>query len=255
MKKKDLSRSVSLEFPCERYSRISDALRKFEARIGGTRGAEDVRDRFYAGLRRIYVRPAPPTRLPHDLRLCAWKQRSALRLAAMAGRHYDEHGYRRGDYRTTTGIDYIPPHLSAAPPYCDSGNAGLGLIEIERTRIYARSSKWYPSKTSTRFLVGRNETGTHFAHPVPGACETVYEAVQWIWSNQANRIVQRQGDIALVWSAGPKMPARLPVGHRIVDHHVIHVTHPPLPLPGKGQRIIVGRRASETRAAAIATRD
>ena len=196
------------------YRRLADAVARFEARLGGTRGVEDARDRFWDSLKRIYTRPALPYHLPHQQRLAAWKARSALSLAALAGEQYDEHGSRSGDYLTTRGIDYISPRESAPAPYCDSGGAGLGLIEIERTRVYA-GHKWRPSSVATRYLVGRNEAGTYFSHPVSPACGTVIDAVQWIWSGQADRIIQRQGDLALIQGNGaPKLPP-LPRGHRV----------------------------------------
>lgn len=251
MKKRDLARAV-YRLPWDHYRRASSALEKFEARTSGQRGAEEARDRFWAALERLYVHPAPPAHLDHEARLARWKARSAIALAAAAGEHYDEHGYRRGDYLSTRGLDYVPPHLSATAPFCDLGGAGLGLIEIVRTRIYPSSSQWRPSSVSTSYMVGRNEAGTYFSHPVPAGCKTVLEAVQWIWSGMASRILQRQGDVALIWGSGPKLPA-LPRGHRIEGDQIVHATHPALPLPGKGQRVIVGRRAAER--ASAATRD
>ena len=265
MKKKDFANAVTripYSFPDTRstawerrnrlYRRLADAVVKFEARIGGTRGVEDARDRFYAGLERLYTRPALPYHLPHQQRLAAWKARSALSLAAGAGEQYDEHGSRSGDYLHTNGMDFVSPRESAAAPFCDSGGAGLGLITVVRTRIYA-GHKWRPSEVGTRYLVGRNEVGTYFTHPCPLSCRTVEEAVQWIWSGQADQIIQRQGDVALIQgNGGPKLPT-LPRGHKVEGDQIMHDTHPPLPLPGKGERIIIGRRAAER--ASSATRD
>ena len=234
------------------FRHLTKVTEKFEARLGGSRGVEDARDRFYTGLKRIYARPATPGHLPHEHRLASWKVRSALSLAALAGEQYDEHGSRSGDYLTTRGIDYISPRESAPAPYCDAGDAGLGLIEIERTRVYA-GHKWRPSSVATRYLVGRNEAGTYFSHPISPNCRTVLDAVQWIWNGQAERIIQRQGDVALIaGNGGPKLPP-LPRGHKVDGDQIVHDTHSPLPCPGKGQRIIIGRRAAER--ASSATRD
>lgn len=253
MKKHNLARKYRFANPA-----IKDAINKFESRISGKPGAEDRREKFAAALDRITTGlqdNRPPYR-PHDVRYRAWKTRCALDLARKAGQYFDEHGSwgsSRGDYRVTTALDFIPPWESSPAPYCDMGGEGLGLIAVERTRYYAKRSSWRPSSVTTHYLVGRNEAGTYFAHPVPTHCATVRDAVQWIWNGMADRIIQRQGDIALIWgNGGPKLP-ELPWGHRIEGNFIVHETHPPLPLPGKGQRVIVARRAAER--ANAATRD
>jgi hypothetical protein len=234
--------------------KIMPLLDHFEARIGGRKGAEEARDRFAAMLDKLYPKQQsyrvtdPKTR--HEARLSAWKEKSAESLAICAGIIPDEHGpgynASSGDYISLHGLDYVGPWESHKAPYHDMGSDGLGLVAVERTRVYARSSKWRPSSVTTYFLVGRNESGTYFSHPVSPNCKTVEEAVQWIWNGMAYKIIQRQGDIALVGaSTGPKMPHRLPWGHKIKGDMIIHETHPDLPLPkNPGERIIVGRRAS-----------
>ena len=128
-------------------------LEKFEGRISGKRGAEDARDRFYKNLKRLY----PPVQRTyfrnHASRLQTWKRKMAETLSKKAGANYDEHGYARGDYRTTYGLDYVGPWESAKAPYWDMGGEGLGLVRVDRKRIYAKSSKWRPSSVSTYFLV------------------------------------------------------------------------------------------------------
>jgi len=187
-----------------------------------------------------------------------WGIKQGHALAERAGQNFDEHGSSSGDYLSTGVVDYVSPwDGSAAAPYCDMGGEGLALIRITRTRVYAKSSKWFPARAFTLFLVGKNEAGTYFAHPVAKTCETVADAVQWIWGGRARDIIARQGDIALIGgNGGPKLPNDgLPRGH-VIDEAagiVRHSTHPDIPLPGKGQRIIVGRRAAVY--ASDATRD
>lgn len=227
------------------YERLDALARQLEARVGGKRGAQEARERLFraarAYLSMVGKAPATPTR---EARLMAWKRREAERLGEMAGYITDEHGtYRRGDHWFVTGIDFVPAWEAAQAPYCDMGGEGLGLIRVSRKRVYARSSKWRPSWAASYYVVGRNEAGTYFAHPVPEGCGSVEEALDWIWSGKGGAIIARQGDIALIRGNGPKLPP-LPDGHAIQDGWIVHPTHPPIPLPGKGERIIVARRAN-----------
>lgn len=257
MKKSTLKRIVNYEMchvSFEKRDRILATLEKFEARIGGRKGAEDARDRFHAFLKKLYRKPQPQGHYTAKQRHDRWVATQAEELAAMAGILADEHGvgYASGDYHTVSGRDFIPAHESSAAPYHDMGGAGLGLVAVERTRVYAKASKWRPSTVTTYFLVGRNEIGTYFSHPVT-PCETVQDALSWIWNGKEMQILQRQGDIALIQgNGGPRMPRQLPWGHRVDEEKGIveHSTHAALPLPKKGQRIIVGRRASDRAIAA-----
>jgi len=267
MKKKDLDWKVrmmhytgrNMETRMGKEEKVKAILEKFEARIGGKKGAEEARDRFAAILEKMYIRPAVPVTATHEqshqYRLKDWKRKSAKYMAEKAGLQSDEHGtWGSGDHLTVYGLDYVGPWESEKAPYFDMGGEGLGLVTVTRTRVYAKNSKWRPSEVSTTFLVGRNEVGTYFSHSVSPNCSTVEEAVQWIWKNKAYQIIQRQGDIALVkGNGGPKMPAYLPGGHKVEGGYIIHPTHPALPLPGKGERVIVARRAAER--ASEATRD
>jgi len=254
MKKRDLKTKVHF---MGKSQKIIPIWERFEARIGGKKGAEEARDRFAAMLDKLY--PKQQSYRATEARLKDWKEKSAKLLAVCAGIIPDEHGpgynASSGDYISLRGLDYVGPWESHKPPYHDMGGDGLGLVAVERTRVYAKSSKWRPSSVTTYFLVGRNESGTYYSHPVSPNCKTVEEAVQWIWNGMAYKIIQRQGDIALVGaSTGPKMPRRLPWGHRIQGDMIVHETHPDLPLPkNPGERIIVGRRASARSRAA--TRD
>lgn len=242
----------------------------FEDRIKGKKGAPEKRTAFLAAFERIshlnrldeevrYFSRDIAAKLHREskaLREKQWREGEGRKLAEKAGRNYDEHGYASGDYRVTTVLDFVPPWESVTAPYLDSGGEGLALIAITRTRKYAKSSKWYPSEARSAFLVGRNEAGTYFAHAVPADCISVAGAVSWIWGGREADLISRQGDIALIrGNAGPKLPAALPEGH-IVNHDlgvIQHKTHPDLRIPGKGERIIIGRRA--TPRASAETRD
>lgn len=180
----------------------------------------------------------------HNERLSSWKSNMALNLSKKAGQYYDEHGYNRGDYMNTHSIDFIPSWESVKSPYFDMGGEGLALVSVSRKRVYARSSSWGPSYAETRYLVGKNEAGTYFAHPVPKNIATVKDAISWIWSGLENYIIVRQGDIALVVGKGPKGLDKLPSGHNVKGDNIVHDTHPAIPVPSKGQKIIIGRRAS-----------
>lgn len=225
---------------------VREIANKFENRIKGKKGADQKRDVFYTRLTKWIDSKQKSDVLTHDQnherRLKAWREKSALSLAEKAGQFYDEHGYSRGDYMNTEYVDFIPPYESHRPPYFDMGGEGLAVVCVTRKRVYARSSHWFPSYARTYYLVGKNEAGTYFAHPVPPV-NSVFDAIQWIWNGQAERIIQRQGDIALIWGAGRKIPV-LPPGHRVVNGQIIHDSHPPIPVPSKGQKIIVGRRAA-----------
>lgn len=265
MKKSTLpEKAISLLYTHKNYgsakkSLLVNAIGRFETRISGKRGAEDIRERFYAALENIYPKttkhyPLTPAK-SHEYRLSSWKSNSAKFLAEKAGLHSDEHGSWRGDHISVSGVDFVGPWESAAAPYHDTGAEGLGLVFVTRTRVYAKSSNWRPSSVSTTFLVGKNEAGTYFSHPVSPNCNTIIDALQWIWNGKAYQIIQRQGDIALVGgNGGPKMPSNLPWGHKINGTIITHDTHPELRMPAvKGERIIVGRRAAER--ASEATRD
>jgi len=227
-------------------AQLNTLINNFESRHAGERGVSTKRELLAKRIEKF--NPEWPglaqSQLTHEQRVRQWRKRSALRLAEMAGQKFDEHGYDRGDYLTTYALDFIAPHEgSANAPYLDAGGEGLGLISICRTRIYAKSYGHAPGEASTRYLVGKNEAGTYFAHPVSKKCTTVAEAVDWIWSGYSAKLVLRQGDIALIsTNGGPKIPT-LPRGHEVKGRRIMHATHPPIRLPRKGERVIVARRA------------
>lgn len=184
--------------------------------------------------------------LKKNIKYNMWIKNSGKILANNANMYYDEHGYNRGDHLTTKILEFLPNYITKFPPFYDSGKEGLVLIEVNRKRIYASSSKWYNSYNLTKYLCGRNETGTYFSHAVPKTCNKIIDAIKWIWSNKELRIIQRQGDIALIKTNSNKrnkLPI-LPTGHKVIDDYIVHDQHPKLPLPQKGEQIIIGKRAS-----------
>ena len=214
------------------YVEVAAAI---EQRRAGTRGVQALRDRVVAlALRQKSLETRRSER-----------ERVGMGLARRAAMLFDEHGSGRGDHLSTRVVDVVPASESSAAPYLDSGHGGLALVDIERRRVYAKSSKWRPSATSTRYVVGRNEVGTFFAHAVPESCGSVYNALQWIWGGHALDILWRQGDIAVIRGSGPKLPSRMPSGHVVLlgPGSIEHATHPTIRLPGHGERVIVGRRA------------
>ena len=223
------------------------ALAAAEARLAGTRGAPAARSRMAAALSSIGSSRTPHrSALPQSMRRTFWVRRSAEALAAQAGSYHadDMRTWDRGTHLATRGLDYVPAYLSAAAPYHDLGGAGMGLIEITRRTCYAKNSTWGPSEVSTRYLVGRNESGSYWTHPVPVSCATIIDALGWLWDGRELDIIERQGDIALVRGRGPKLPRELPAGHTLTAEAITHRTHAPLRLPQAGERIIIARRAA-----------
>lgn len=257
-----------------------DVLIRWVSRVSsipaGTRGRPAAVSRCVAGLRRYGVaehqlgtaaKPElPPVRwmagmaLRSDprtqtaleyleserVRVRVGRRRAAVELAArLTSLPKDEHvGYDRGDYHSVSGLDFATP--SEARRFLATPGTCLALVNVTRTRRYAKSYGHGPSTASQAYLVGQNEAGTGFAHAVPKTCSSIDDAVRWIWGCAPEALVARQGDVALVWGRGPKMPY-LPSRHEVdADARIIrHPTHPDLPLPGPGQRVIVGRRASD----------
>jgi hypothetical protein len=223
-----------------RHDSVKSAYERLIGRVYRKHGAERKRERFTAMVERIFGQSFPESaRNQYAQKM----RRKAEGLSRMAGLYFDEHGSSRGDHLTTHGQDYVPPAIAKSAPFFDSGRAGLGLVVVSRKRVYAKSSKWHPRETSTRYLVGRNEAGTFFAHAVPSSCSSVYDAISWIWHGQANSIIRRQGDIAVARGRGRRIPS-LPSGHRMDDGHITHATHPTIAAPGRGEYLIVGKRAA-----------
>ena len=152
----------------------------------------------------------------------------------------------RGRQTRVVGRCYLGPTDTKAAPYLDLGGAGLAVIDEETEALHFRLGWWRPFILTERYLIGRNEAGTAFAHAVPARSETstITGALRWIWSGYAP--TRRQGDIAIVTAVGPKMPALLPQRHHVdaAAGVVRHATHPDLALPGAGERLIVGKRTT-----------
>jgi hypothetical protein len=117
-------------------------------------------------------------------------------LAIKAGLEHDEHGgYERGDYHTLHIID-IADRKSQLDRYFATGTL-LILVKDVRNRVYSKSYMMNhgPSYREDTYLVGTNDNGIPFAHHVKDDIVTIAEAVDWIW--QSNKILARQGDVAV----------------------------------------------------------
>lgn len=263
-----LHKEVGTYFPEPTPLLPQSLIDRIETRYTGSwRGVTAFRSRVDTAVRRIYrARVMEPRQTPELWRARVWARRhaglcrQAEHLAALAEIDFRERGSSRGSYRRTLGIDWVPPTEARKAPYCDLGGEGLGVVQVTRTTVYAKSCTWRPSSTTERYLVGRNEAGTYFSHRVPADSPSVRAAVTWIWHGYAERILERQGDVALIsGNGGPRLPpSGLPAGHTVDSEHgvVTHATHPTLRLPGKGERLIVGRRAlPRGHGAATQTRD
>lgn len=167
------------------------------------------------------------------------REKLGIKIAKEIGMYYADYGSSIGNHFRTFIIDVIRPYETIKPPYHGNGKYGLILIRIERKRIYRG---WRPSYATTSFLIGKNEDGTFFEHPVSSNCTTVKEAISWIWNDKASEIIIRQGNIALCH--GKKTTLKLPDNHKIVGNYIIHPKHIHIPLPYDNETIIIGRRAS-----------
>jgi len=159
----------------------------------------------------------------------------------------------RGDYFSIEILDILQYKKSYRKPYFNMSkdHAPLALVRLNRKRVYAKSSNWFPRTTSSLYLVGQNESGTYFAHAISSRLQpsdkrrsnpTIQDALTWIWNIPDLSLLQRrQGDIAVVKSSGRSHV--LPAGHMLQGDMIIHETHPSIQAPGKGEKIIVGRRA------------
>lgn len=125
-------------------------------------------------------------------------------------------GYDRGDYYYLRVLDFVYKKKDLEK-YHASGDM-LGVVNQTRQRVYAKSSKWSPSERKFRYLVGRNENGNAFAHPIPNHIKTLKKAIDWIWDG--NKIVDRQGDIAITPAPHLKNPpSAVEDDRRIIDSH------------------------------------
>lgn len=107
---------------------------------------------------------------------------------------------------------------------------GIALVEVTRVTTYARSSRWMPSKARGRFLVLLDENGGWTLANVSKHAENVCEAIKWRWGVVPEKIVcLYDRRLALVQGKGPKG----------LEHLPDDVSR----IPGKGERVIVGRVA------------
>ena len=152
----------------------------------------------------------------------------------------------RGRQTRVVGRCYLGPPDTEAAPYLDLGGVGLAVIDVETAEVAFYLGKWRPFVRTERYLIGRNETRTAFAHAVPARSETatITGALLWVWSGY--NPLRRQGDIAIVTAVGPKMPVQLPRQHHVdaAAGVVRHATHPDLALPSPGERLIIGKRTT-----------
>ena len=152
----------------------------------------------------------------------------------------------RGRQTCVVGRCYLGPADTETAPYLDLGGVGLAVIDVETEALHFRLGWWRPFILTERYLIGRNEIGTAFAHAVPARAETstITGVLRWIWSGYDP--IRRQGDVAVVRAAGPKMPVQLPRQHHVdaAAGVVRHATHPDLALPGPGERLIIGKRTT-----------
>jgi hypothetical protein len=181
----------------------------------------------------------------------AIRMAEANRLVADAGQAYDDHGnWSWGEAGRLMHRTRVRHYLTDAEQmrrgYHDRGGRGMVLVAIEQMIGYSKSwmRKRPGSHSTSVYLVGYNgeREKTYYAHAVSANCQTVDDAISWIWRGRVRHIVNRQGDIAVVAMPGQSEP--LPGGHRIEGDIITHPTHAPIPAPKPGQKIIVGRRAS-----------
>lgn len=148
---------------------------------------------------------------------------------------------------------------------------GGDLVVIQVRQYEKRHAGWFPQVRKNYYLVGRNEDGTVFAHPVESAVihsairrgVDVVTAVQtWMFGHDYSGLV-RQGDVAVrpcSLPAGAKIPGSvfsLPENHNwtaaavmmrgdrlyMQDVYIEHPTHPAIYQPGWSE-IVVARRAN-----------
>lgn len=156
---------------------------------------------------------------------------------------------------------------------------GTLLIVIQVRQYEKRHKNWMPNVRKNYFLVGTNEDGSAFAHPVPAQVvraavnaerDVVIACQNWIFGGDYSRMI-RHGDLALVpltkRPAAPAVPGSqmlLQDSHQIIGTQFrqnghLYVQNPTLVhMPGThptvmGQgwfRVVVGARADFWRFAA-----
>lgn len=131
----------------------------------------------------------------------------------------DEHrAYHSGDTLYYTVLDLVKGKKELSK-YHATGDF-LAVVQIERVRTYSKAytRQFGPGKRYDKYLVGSNEIGTKFVHPVPDKIGTVKSAINWIWDD--NEIVARQGDVAITPSKTIKNKVGEKTTIRIIDSHM-----------------------------------
>lgn len=199
-------------------------------------------------------------------------------LVKAAGSRADEHG----SWEFGTAFDRKGRGQALNWDLYGVGNdvhQGTLLIVIQVRRYEKRHKNWMPSVRKNYFLVGTNEDGSAFAHPVPAQVvraavnaerDVVIACQNWIFGGDYSRMI-RHGDLALVpltkRPAAPAVPVSQMVledshqvtgtqfrqnGHLYVQNPIlVHIpgTHPTV--MGQGWfRVVVGARADFWRFAA-----
>jgi hypothetical protein len=132
----------------------------------------------------------------------------------------DHHGiYQSGDDVYISVIEAVNTKKDLKK-YHASGEL-LALVKVSRERTYSKqyTRQFGKGRRSDKYLIGQNETGTRFAHPVSDSCETLEQAINWIWDN--NKIIARHGDIAITESKTVKnLTGQIVNEYQIMDSHV-----------------------------------
>lgn len=178
----------------------------------------------------------------------------------------DEHGiYRSGDKTDIIVIEAINGKKDLKKFHA-SGDL-LALVRIDRTRTYSRTymRNYGPATRTDKYLIGQNETGTRFAHQVHDTCESIEEAIKWIW--QDFNITARHGDVGITPVDLNFKDTGSPLENmQIIDSHkysglflkkgkIFYVRsgrithdknqHPDIEVPDSWHRIIIARRAQK----------
>ncbi len=113
-------------------------------------------------------------------------------------------------------------------------DAANDLYVIQVRQSFREHKNWYLSVRKSYFMIGHNENGNAFAHPVesrvihaaikrnPEASSPVQAAQAWIWGIDEKRLpeVLRNGDVALIPARLPKEVMIFPGGSYRVDEGI-----------------------------------
>jgi len=141
-----------------------------------------------------------------------WQARTLRMLAGIEARGFDAHG----GWQTGAAFD---KKGRGEAVNCDIYGLSDRLAVVQVREYSKRHAHGWARIRKNYFLIGRNERGTVFAHPIPSGvvrgairrdpcAESCVRAAQaWIWGIAEKQLgeVVRQGDVALVPVA--KMPA------------------------------------------------